>query len=311
MTPEDLKTALDGKLRDARVDADDTACAARRAAAEVADTQDTIANAVQARLPGHHIDLLRALMEPDQSMATAADLAADAATGRREAAARAVADVGGLHLELQAAGAAGEFYQGRTPAPAAPKARGLEPLDENALPSIATYLLAGDIESEIWDEMHEEGWVGGTAKYFDARDRRVLERMRARLGVLSVEFRLWYRSKMRAENDRLRAQARMHGERLRREELMRTRRTARNRWDFDPARDYEAPRYRMAMVDGRHIRVEVIPRGVETAHRRLVRPARWQPTRDPTLRGGPLDGHRQYPERTWRDRRRNRTRTTG
>lgn len=309
MTPEELNTALDVKLRAAQVDADDTACAARRAAAEVADTLDMIANATRARLPAHHIDLLRALVEPDRSSATAADQAAVAAAGRRAAAERAVADVGALHLELQAAGAAGEFYQAPA-ASAAPTARGFEPLDDNAMPAVATYRLASDIESEIWDEMHAEGWVGGTPKYYDTRDRRVFERMRAKLGVLSVEFRLWYRGKVRAENERLLGQAKRQAERRRREDLMRTRRTARNRWTFDPDRDYEAPRYRMAMVDGRHIRVEVIPRGVETSHRRLVRPARWQPARDPTLRGGPLDGRRQYPERTWRDRRQNRTRTT-
>lgn len=126
MTPQELSNALDRKVRAARVDADGAACSARRAAAELASTRSMVADACLAGLRRAHIELLEALVEPDQTAAAAAVAAQHAAADLLAAAERAVAEVGARHLELQAAGAAGEFYQGRQPA--VPAAAGPQPV---------------------------------------------------------------------------------------------------------------------------------------------------------------------------------------
>ena len=111
MNPQELHGALAAKARGAQIDTEGAASASRRAAAELADTHDTIANAYLAGLSRPHLQLLEALVEPDQTAAAAASTALHAAAGLRAAAERAAAEVGARHLELQAAGAAGAFYQ--------------------------------------------------------------------------------------------------------------------------------------------------------------------------------------------------------
>ncbi len=107
--PETLKAFMQAKVDNAAAELEDAKADAARAAAAVAEIERTVAALTNLELRPEDVDQVKALAEPDQRWLAAAQ-SRIAAADQRLAAAKAALEMAARHVQLQASGAAGRFY---------------------------------------------------------------------------------------------------------------------------------------------------------------------------------------------------------
>lgn len=110
VSPETLHAAMQAKVQNAAAELEDARADANRAQAAVAETERTVASLTSLKLKAEDVAYVKALVEPDQQWLAAAQ-SRIAAADQRLAAAKAALTMASRHVELQAQGAAGDFYR--------------------------------------------------------------------------------------------------------------------------------------------------------------------------------------------------------
>lgn len=155
MTPEQLHTTMTRMHARAVADMADVGAAARRAGDDLATIEKVVQACTDHRFPREHIAIVSALVDPSKSARDAAADAHKAAADRVAAASRAEA-MTASHVALQAAGAAGTFYQPKgaampegTGEPTSPQGRHYTPEQVDQLRERLTGLLGDLTEARL------------------------------------------------------------------------------------------------------------------------------------------------------------------